>query len=233
MRTATFVKKLLVILMYESERQVNETAPSVTELSLVGGRLCLDFVNSLDWRASDHSLDYLTSYSALVAWEEHAGVLAGAAAERLRAAAAQRPEEAAITLREALRLRETIWRIFMAIAHGERPPVGDLDVLNAMLGNVLRHARITPSADESQRYAWDWEERSDALDRPLWPIVRSAAELLTSEDAARVRECLGDECGWIFLDTSKNHSRRWCDMRGCGNRAKARRYRRAHAGQVG
>ena len=217
--------------MNKSERQTTETAPPVTEVSLVGGRLCLDFVNSLDWRASDHSLDYLTSYSALVAWGEHAGILAGAAVEYLRAAAAQRPKEAATTLREALTLRETIWRLFMAIAHGAQSPVSNLEAFNAMLGNALRHVRITPSADESRRFAWDWEERGAALDRPLWPIVRSAAELLTSEDAERIHECLGDGCGWLFLDTSKNHSRRWCDMRGCGNRAKAQRhYRRTHGG---
>lgn len=209
---------------------VTGTAPRVTELSLVGGRLCLDFVNTLDWRASDHPLEYLTSYAALVAWGEHAGILA--AAGRLRTAAERHPEEAAATLRDALTLREGIVRIFAAEARGERPPDSDLGRLNTMLGDALCHARIVPSAGATHRYIWDWEERGDALDRPLWPIARSAADLLTSEDVGRVHTCLGDECGWLFLDTSKNHSRRWCDMRSCGNRAKARRhYRRTHAGK--
>jgi predicted RNA-binding Zn ribbon-like protein len=207
------------------------TAPLVTELSLVGGSRCLDFVNSLDWRASDHALDYLTSYGALVAWGEHASILTSTTARHLRAAAERRPEEAATTLRAAVAQRETIWRIFVAIARGEQPPASDLEILNAMLGDALQHARITPSADGSQLFRWDWEERSDELDRPLWPVVRAAADVLTSLDAERVHECPGDGCGWLFLDTSKNRSRRWCAMRGCGNRAKARQHYQRVRGQ--
>jgi predicted RNA-binding Zn ribbon-like protein len=222
------------MLMDGSDSGLSPTGASarISDLSLLGGRLCLDFANTLDWRASEHPLEYLTSYAALATWGEHAGALSAAAAEQLRTAAERRPEEATTTLRDALALREAIWRIFVALAHSERPPAGDLERLNVMLGEALRHAQIAPAAGATSPYMWDWEERGDALGRPLWPVVRSAADLLTSDDAGRAQECLGDGCGWLFLDTSKNHSRRWCAMRGCGNRAKARRhYQRAHVGK--
>jgi predicted RNA-binding Zn ribbon-like protein len=63
------------------------------------------------------------------------------------------------------------------------------------------------------------------LELPLWILARSAADLLTSEQHAYVRQCASEECTWLFIDRSKNHSRRWCDMGDCGNREKARRLR--------
>ncbi len=82
----------------------------------------------------------------------------------------------------------------------------------------------------SAGYAWTWADDPNALDRMLWPLVRSAAELLVTGDLSRVRVCGGERCGWLFVDTSKNRSRRWCDMQDCGNVAKVRRFRtRQHA----
>ncbi len=71
---------------------------------------------------------------------------------------------------------------------------------------------------------WTWDADIRALDRMLWPIVSSAIELLTSHDLRRVKECPGaGDCGWLFFDTSKNGTRHWCSMEGCGSRVKMRR----------
>jgi predicted RNA-binding Zn ribbon-like protein len=97
--------------------------------------------------------------------------------------------------------------------------------VNAEIGNALANAQI---ASVGSGFTWDWTD-GNTLDAPLWAVARDAGNLLTSESLQRLRECDGDVCGWLFLDLTKNGSRRWCDMRGCGNRAKVRRYRATHA----
>jgi predicted RNA-binding Zn ribbon-like protein len=185
------------------------------------GRLCLDYANTADWHASEHPEEFLNSYADLVAWGRHVGILTDSQAKRLLRKATLRPSEAAEVLKRAVDLREAIFRIFAAIAHGSPPKAADLSLLNQALSGALAQARVTPAADG---FAWDWSDDDDALDRPLWPVVRSAAELLTSPELRRVGECADANCGWLFLDTSRNHSRKWCDINDCGNRAKARRY---------
>lgn len=128
------------------------------------------------------------------------------------------------TARRARTLRETIFGVFSAAARRAAPSPAALGVLNEHL-RVLGHLRL---ARGGSAYRWFWEdEGGDVLDRPLWPVVRSAAELLTSDRLDRVRRCSADECDWLFLDRSKNGSRRWCDMTVCGNRSKVRRFRQA------
>jgi predicted RNA-binding Zn ribbon-like protein len=189
--------------------------------SLVGGRLCLDFSNTAGDRGTEDPQEWLWSYAAFVNWSQYAGLLTGEAAEDLRRTAADRPAEAAATLERAISLREAIYRIFSAVA-GERPPdAGDLDRLNSSLAEAMPHLRVIQTADG---FGWGWGSEANALDRMLWPIVRSAAELLNADELARVRECANDHCSWLFLDLSRNHSRRWCDMRNCGNLVKARRH---------
>src|SRR5579884_2172286 len=112
---------------------------------------------------------------------------------------------------------------FLEVA--ETPARDDLKLLNMRLSEAMAQARIVP---DTQGYKWDWVRDEQALDRILWPVVRSAADLLTSEKLPDVRACAAEDCRWLFLDISKNHSRRWCDMQTCGNQAKARRhYQRA------
>lgn len=89
--------------------------------------------------------------------------------------------------------------------------------------DAFRTGGSAPGASVSS-FVWGWDDAAPALDRPLWPVARSLAELLTSDELPRVRECAADNCAWLFIDTSKNRSRRWCDMAVCGNRAKARRH---------
>ncbi len=198
---------------------------------LLAGRLCLDFANTADWHAGPQPEERLTSYEALVAWSERAGILSGDEAERLLGEAERRPQEAEAVLRRAVSLREAIYRLFAALAHGRPVDEADLAELNAALAAALPGLRVV---QEGGNFAWAWAAASGDLERMLWPVVRSAADLLTSADLARVRQCAGDPCGWLFIDSSRNHSRRWCDMADCGNRAKARRHyqRRREAGNV-
>ena len=191
-------------------------------LKLVSGELCLDFVNTVGSYHSEQSQEYLISYAVLVSWSRHAGILEDRAAQALLKLAEQQPEEAEGTLQRAISLRVTLYRIFAAVAQGVAAPADDLKTLNVALARAMSHARIESTADG---YTWVWAEDEDALDRMLWPIVRSAAEYLVEGDLTRVRECGGERCGWLFVDTSKNRSRRWCDMQDCGNVAKVRRFR--------
>lgn len=191
-------------------------------LNLIGGRLCLDFVNTVNAHRVEDSRDYLTGYSDLIWWSERAGVLALTEVQVLLRRAQAAPEAEAEVFRRALALRAAIYRIFSAVAMGEAVQPDDLAWLNEELAQAMTHARIAPTAEG---FAWEWEA-GEAFDRMLWPVVRSAAELLTSGDLERIGECEGERCGWLYLDTSKNRSRRWCDMKDCGNRAKVRRHYR-------
>jgi predicted RNA-binding Zn ribbon-like protein len=183
---------------------------------LDAGVTCLDFANTL---TSDS--DHLNSYADLVAFAEQARLITPEQAARLRADAGRDPHGADGVLVRAKWLRQAIRGIFDRLAAGETPRELDLDMLNRDLAESMEHARVLPGHDGS--YMWGWSGRG--LDMLIWPITRSAAELLTSdEQRPLVRECGASDCLWLFLDTSKNRSRQWCSMQSCGNREKARRH---------
>ena len=188
---------------------------------LSGGRLCLDFANTVSDRPAPRPREHLNAYSDLVSWARQVGVLADDDARRLLAAAVRHPERAAAVLAGAIELREAIYRIFEAVADGRAPEAADVDALNAVLAGALARARIVPAEDG---FEWGWADDPTALDRMLWPVARSAADLLASDELATVRVCPGGGCRWLFADQSRNGIRRWCDMKVCGNRAKARRF---------
>ena len=188
----------------------------------IGGNPALDFTNSVGgWEAGTPQRDHLASYADLVAWSEEGGLIGRRMARRLKAEAARRPREAARVLARAIELRQMLYRLFAAVAAGRRPAAADLDTLNAALAQAVPHQRVVAGG---AGFTWAWEEESAALDRVLWSVLRGAAELLTSARLPRVRQCGGEHCGWLFLDETKNRSRRWCEMSVCGNRAKARRH---------
>jgi predicted RNA-binding Zn ribbon-like protein len=186
----------------------------------VGGALCLDFVNTVGGRKNPKPDEHLNDYEDLVEWARQGGVISDARAKQLIAQAAKHPNTARRVLAEALALREAIARISEALLGGKKPPAADLALLNATLPRALAHLEIVPS---DHGFDWRFREVNDALDAPLWPAVRSAADLLLHAPP-RVGICESPTCGWLFVDTSRNHSRRWCDMGDCGNRAKARRH---------
>ncbi len=198
-----------------------DIAHTTRTFSFVGESLCLDFANTVGSHASETPGDYFGDYADLVAWARQAGILVDAEEQRLIREAAARPADAQATLRHSVNLRETIYRIFSAIAGSRSPDDADLEALNQKLAEALSHLQITRTTDG---FAWTWNHSADQLDWLLWPVLRSAAELLASDQLDKVRTCGNPRCGWLFLDTSRNHSRRWCDMRDCGNRAKAHRH---------
>jgi predicted RNA-binding Zn ribbon-like protein len=193
-----------------------------------GGVLCLDFVNTLAWRLTNRPVEYLGSYEDLLAWGRQADVLAPDETEALSERAAADPEEARDMLSRAVALREAIHRTLSAVIAGEIQDKGaPLSVLNREISGALSRLRVAPAAGGA--YVWSWDRGEDdsgkpPLDRPLWPVARSVAELLTSSNLGRIKVCAGEGCGWMFLDESRNASRRWCDSRDCGNRERVRKH---------
>ncbi len=185
-------------------------------------QLCLDFANTADWHASEHPVETLHTYADLIAWCERANLLNSQAAKELKQQATRSPAQAARVLEQTIQLRETIYRILSAVAAEHPPQADDLASLNAVLPTAYCHLQIV---QRGGHFEWGWRTDGDELDRLLWPVVRSAADLLTFPALNRVKQCADDRgCGYLFMDTTRNRSRRWCTMESCGNRAKARRH---------
>ena len=196
---------------------------AVVAFQLIGGHLALDFVNTVDWRADPtRRRDLLVAFEDLLAWAK-ASKLLGTAELRAMSAAARRDEAAATrSLGRVRRLREVLARVLAAAGRNTRPPDRDVRLLNAFLVAALRHRRLEI---RGTTFFWSWTDgERDPFDSLIWPIVLAAAELLASDSRTQIRECAGEGCGWLFLDTSRNRRRRWCTMESCGNRAKARRF---------
>lgn len=187
----------------------------------VAGALCLDFVNTVGGIRSGVHNDRLESYVDLVDWAVLGAAVSPARSDALRLIARRRPEMGVRTLGEAKALRESLHAVFSAALKRQAPSRQAFDFVNQRLGLAMSHARIKRAGE---KYEWTWEP-PEMLDAPLWPVVHNAGELLASEALERLRECASDTCGWLFLDLTKNRSRRWCAMSGCGNRAKVRRFR--------
>jgi predicted RNA-binding Zn ribbon-like protein len=191
-------------------------------LELIGGRLCLDFANTVSTRIVSLRRDYLTCYGDLLEWSLRAGILKDQQVNRFRREARHHPARANRVLHTAIQIRETIYRVFSSMAHQKEPSASDMAMLNSALSKALHQTQILPTG---QGFEWGWKHADHALDDMLWPIVRSAADLLTSPEIIRIRQCARREgCDWLFMDTSKNQSRRWCSMTLCGSLDKARRY---------
>jgi predicted RNA-binding Zn ribbon-like protein len=198
-----------------------EPGPEPVEtFELVGGDPCLDFANTVSSYAAVPRKDKLLGYRHLLVFARRAGVIDEAAEGRLAAEADRRPAEAAAVLADARALRDATFALFDP---GRAPSADALAVLDRALGRARAHEHLVT---DGEGYALRLDVDDAALDRPLWALAASAAALLVSPQRARVRICgsARDRCTWLFLDESKNQSRRWCSMRDCGNRAKARRH---------
>jgi predicted RNA-binding Zn ribbon-like protein len=191
-------------------------------LKLESGWLCLDFANTAAWHLSDQPTERLTSYAELIAWARSIALLPDRAAQQVLRTADQHPTEAARVLDRAVALREAIYHIFVAVAAGKTPSAEDQATFNTELSRSMSKSRLVWN-----KATFDWGRQGEAgdLDQVLWWVLQSATNLLISEDIQRVGVCADDRgCGWLFYDTSRNRTRQWCSMRGCGNRAKARRH---------
>lgn len=203
-----------------------EPERTIETLEFVGGDAALDFANTGSERVDGHvQTERLHTYADLVVFAERVGLLDDEQAAGLLTQAAERPEEAAHVLARAIELRECIFRIFTAIADGRRPADDDVETLNGFLAEGLSYRRLVR---DSRCCAWTWSTGENPLAQMLWPIASGAAELMVHGELDRVKECGNEGCDWLFLDLSRNRSRRWCDMKECGNRAKARRHYARH-----
>lgn len=181
--------------------------------------ICLDFCNTADGDLNLEWTERLATYDDLLNWSVAAGIITADGAQELRQRALVRPADVDCALEHAHALRLTLYRVFEAIAHEQTP---DLTAFNAEIEDIGHRLRVV--AKPGNKFHWDCIDDDPALEKMLWPVLWSAAELLTSDQLTHVHECNGEDCGWLFLDTTRNHSRRWCDMKSCGNRAKARRH---------
>jgi predicted RNA-binding Zn ribbon-like protein len=187
---------------------------------LVAGHLALNFANTLDFRYDPpRRTELLSSYERLLAFSRQTGAITERQMRRLLANTSQ--SEARRTLKRAIELREAIYFLFLSTVKGRRTNNARLRIFNRFLEDTRVPDKLAWNADGLIRARGDL---ADAPDGPLWPVIEAAASLLTSADCRHVRECREDTCRWLFLDRSKNQSRRWCDMRVCGNRVKARRF---------
>ncbi|MEV2239695.1 ABATE domain-containing protein [Micromonospora sp. NPDC049891] len=195
-----------------------ETFEDVRRLRLVGGNLALDFVNTRTGPpVGPPDDDVLTGYPELVAWAGYAGVLTDA--EMARSLRLQRddPDATQAAFVRSQRTRDRLDEVFRALATGRDPSRSALARLRDDEAEALGHARL----DRAGSFVWTWRDDHTA-DRPLRPVVHAAVQLLTTGTLDRIKGCGG--CRFVFIDESKNRSRRWCSMDDCGTAEKARRY---------
>jgi predicted RNA-binding Zn ribbon-like protein len=192
-----------------------ETPDYIDRLRIVGGDPSLDFVNTED---GDPPSECLRNYGDLVAWSVRAGLLSATEGERLVGEAGRRPEEAGAVYRDALGLRGALYGVFRTLAEGGDVPEQALETVRGYEREALSRGRLVR---QDERFCWTWDDERD-LARMLWVVVHAATGLLTSGDLYRLKLCAG--CYWVFLDASRNHSRRWCTMEVCGTDEKVRRY---------
>ncbi|MGA7907457.1 MAG: ABATE domain-containing protein [Candidatus Sulfotelmatobacter sp.] len=195
----------------------------VPRFELLGGPVCLDFINTLDDRSTQPK-ELLKSYNDLLHFCADAGLLPARQVDDLVVRSYGLPEQAKKTLQSAIEMREAMFTVFSAIMKKQSVPRGALAQLNGFIQEAAQHMCLVQT---NGRFTWEFARLTSpeyALDPVLWPIARSAADLLASDQLPFVRACESETCRWLFLDTSKNHRRQWCDMTKCGNRAKARRF---------
>ena len=192
---------------------------------LIAGALCLDYANTL-YGHTELVHEYLFDYRDLVLWSRRVETLTPQKAEKLLLIWEQAPAESDAVFRQAIHLRETIFHVFASLAQGVSPDEDELSKLHQSWLENQSHLKLV-HADSG--YSLEWEV-GETLDVILWPITRSAIELLTTDELKQVKQC--GRCDWLFVDRSRNHKRRWCSMSACGNRVKmSRRYEREKQSQ--
>jgi predicted RNA-binding Zn ribbon-like protein len=199
------------------------TRSPLADLGVADARLCLDFVNT-EGLERNSPPDRLESLDLFLDWAARHGLVDRASARTL--AAARRAKAVESFLQRARVLREALYRVLSALSAGARPPREELAIVNRELAEGLPGLRLDWVQQKVRLVPAD---QPVALEGLLWPIAASAADLARSPLLDRLKECRSDGCSWMFIDESKNRSRRWCDMADCGNRAKARRYYHRHS----
>ena len=192
-----------------------DTYDSIESTRLLGGLPILDFLNTVDWRTSDHPSEMLRSYEDFLVLCKRIELINRTQAKKLLEATRKNPARAEMILARILKVRELVYRLI------RYPKQSDLHRFNRILQRAEKH-RIVVSVKHGYDFRWDVAD--DSLEQPLFVLIHAAAELLVSGRLHAVHECGGPGCGLLFLDTSPNHMRRWCSMKPCGNRYKARQF---------
>jgi predicted RNA-binding Zn ribbon-like protein len=193
---------------------------SIQTMSIDGNCLVFNFINTVHSRTEDDEpFEYLSSYKKLLEWCERLEVLPLDRIKKLSAFSDSHPETTARSLKEIIVAREMLYRFFSNIAAGEPVGESDLDAFNQLLSKSLKKLRFI---SEGKNVRLDWEDEEPDLKEPIWRVMKSAYDVLTEEAFERIKEC--EACGWVFLDQSKNRSRRWCSMESCGSNYKAKKY---------
>jgi predicted RNA-binding Zn ribbon-like protein len=200
---------------------MSEASASVETFEFLAGQLCLDFANTLTERSAATPVELLRTYADVLIWSQRANVLKWEEVGQLQDVAEHQSSNAVDELALIKRTRELIYRIFSALAREGSVQIEDVQQFNQLLGETMAYSCLIP---DENGFTWNWTGNCKRLEQPRWSIVRDAADLLTSPELSLVRICASEDCNWLFLDTSKNHSRRWCNMQSCGNRAKVRRH---------
>lgn len=190
------------------------------QFHLTAGALCLDFANTMSWRRSASPIERLASYADLASWARQVGLISQSEEASLLANAASYPQRSRRFVERAHSLREAIFDTFAALSEG-RMPMEEIASLEPSIQRAVVHSELV---SDVSGYRWEPVAVGDRLQRVLFAIACSAGDLLTSADISRIGQCSGPDCRWLWVDRTKNQSRRWCDMKVCGNRAKARRH---------
>ena len=198
-----------------------KTRPAAPPAESVDADRVLAFVNTLSGRPTDAPVERLVSYDALVDWAREQHLVSAAAADRLVADARRHPQQAAAVLARARQFREALNDLAEAMEKNRQPGAAVLDTISDHLAAAYANGRLVPHEGTLQWVA----SADDALERILWEIGRATGRLVLSPRLSQVRACAASDCGWWFVDDTRNHSRRWCDMKLCGNREKVRRFR--------
>jgi predicted RNA-binding Zn ribbon-like protein len=191
-----------------------------------GGQLAIDLTNTVGNRGAMPE-EHLKVFADVLSWAEARGVIDRAAAQRLARKAARTPTAATDAVTRIRELREALYRTIAAVAAGRKPAPADLARINAAVAAVYTGAQLQP---EGRRLSLTFAEQPEStrLDQPIvTPVIRAAIELLTTDAIDRVRLCADHSCAWLFVDSTRSGTRRWCDMKICGNRNKVRRFREA------
>jgi predicted RNA-binding Zn ribbon-like protein len=198
-------------------------------MKLLGGHPALDFVNTVGGRPQAAEAlgtrvrdDKLLGYSDLVAFAVHGKLLEEPTARALLRGALARPAVARAMFHRAVVFREALYRTLRALMRRRPPAPSDLEVLNAEVQAFRSQEALVA---RGTKLGWESRARTPALEAPLLLVLRAASELVTSSELESLRLCGGEDCGWLFLDQSRNGRRRWCSMEDCGNLDKVRRFR--------
>ena len=202
-------------------------SPPAALFDLSGGHPALDLVNTLDHRFGDEGrVELLAGYGALLGFALQTGLLDPGQVRLLTKSV--KPQAAARALRSVRELREALAAAFYGNLESRPPPAADIRTLERHFLASERHRELrwqeAAARNGQPAMAWQWGRFAKEAELPVWILAERAGQLMLSDAMERVRDCGADTCRWLFLDTSKNHTRRWCNMKVCGNRMKARRF---------